>query len=350
MTAFKPVFNITNRMTSAITQIERARGFLEAARLSDDWVKDMGNKALIKEAHHTTHIEGTRLTLDQAERLWKGENVPEADPDDARELLNYRSAFEFVSDCLDSGDPITEGLIREIHHKLVEGVRGGNADPGNYRRVQNYVANSITGEVIYTPPSVIEVPILMSEMVKWLNSELETHPILVSGIAQFQLVHIHPFLDGNGRASRLLSTLCLYKAGYDFKRLFTISEFYDRNRTTFYKSIQSVRENEMDMTEWLDYFITGLETQMIEVKERGEQVIRRDVLVQKYDLNERQGKAIEFMLFHKKLTIQDYENLCSDVNRRSLQRDLKGMLDKVLIKEIGAGPTDPTRHYALFEL
>lgn len=350
MTTFNPIFTISNRMTAAITQIERARGFLEAARLSDDWVRDMGNKALIKEAHHTTHIEGTRLTLDQAERLWNGEAVPEADPDDTRELLNYRSAFEFVSDCLDSGDPITEGLIREIHHKLVEGVRGGKADPGNYRRIQNYVAISSTGEVIYTPPSAVEVPIMMSDMVKWLNSDLDVHPVLVSGIAQFQLVHIHPFLDGNGRTSRLLSTLCLYKAGYDFKRLFTISEYYDRDRPTFYKKIQSVRENGMDMTGWLDYFITGLETQMIEVKERGEQVIRRDVLVQKYELNERQGKALGFLLEHRQLTIQDFETLCPDVNRRSLQRDLKGMLDKELILEIGAGPTDPTRHYVLSEL
>jgi hypothetical protein len=82
---------------------------LEAAQLSADWVREMGNRALVLEAHHTTHIEGTRLTLDQAERLWKGEAVPEADPDDVRELLNYRSAFEFVSECLDSGGPITSG-------------------------------------------------------------------------------------------------------------------------------------------------------------------------------------------------------------------------------------------------
>jgi len=336
MAAFKPKFTITNRQTSAITQIERARGFLEAAQLSDDWVRDMGNKALVKEAHHTTHIEGTQLTLDQAERLWRGETVPEADPDDTRELLNYRSAFEFVSACLDSGDPITEGLIREIHKKLVQGVRGGKADPGNYRRIQNYVTNSSTGEVIYTPPSAVEVPIMMSEMVKWLNSDLEIHPVLVSGIAQFQLVHIHPFLDGNGRTSRLLSTLCLYKAGYDFKRLFTISEYYDRDRPTFYRSIQSVRENGMDMTGWLDYFITGLETQMIEVKERGEQVIRKDVLVRKHGLNDRQSKALGFLLEHGKMTIQDYERLCPDVNRRSLQRDLKGMLDKELVISEGA--------------
>lgn len=166
---FSPTFTITNRMTQAITRIERARGFLEAAQLSADWVREVGEQALILEAHHTTHIEGTHLTLDQAERLWKGEAVPEADPDDARELLNYRTAFEFVSECLDSGDPITEGMIREIHRKLVEGVRGGNAAPGQYRRIQNYVVNSGTGQVIYTPPTAVEVPVMMSELVKCLS-------------------------------------------------------------------------------------------------------------------------------------------------------------------------------------
>ena len=334
--AFHPKFSITNRMTAAITRIERARGFLEAAQLSDEWVREMGDRALILEAHHTTHIEGTRLTLDQAERLWRGEAVPEADAEDARELLNYRTAFEFVSKCLDSGDPITEGMIREIHRKLVEGVRGVSAAPGEYRCIQNYVVDSSTKEVIYTPPTAVEVPMMMSQLVKWMNDELDIHPMLESGIAQFQLVHIHPFLDGNGRTSRLLSTLYLYKAGYDFKRLFTISEYYDRDRSTFYKSIQSVRENNMDMTGWLDYFITGLERQMIEVRERGEKVIRRDVLVKQHGLNERQGKALAFLVQYGQLTIQDFEVLCPEVNRRSLQRDLKGIMDKRLIRAEGA--------------
>ncbi len=334
--SFNPNFTITNRMTQAITRIERARGFLEAAQLSADWVREVGEQALILEAHHTTHIEGTRLTLDQAERLWKGEAVPEADPDDARELLNYRTAFEFVSECLDSGDPITEGMIREIHRKLVEGVRGGSAAPGEYRRIQNYVVNSGTGQVIYTPPTAVEVPVMMSELVKWLNADLDIHPVLVSGIAQFQLVHIHPFLDGNGRASRLLSTLCLYKAGYDFKRLFTISEYYDRDRPTFYKSIQSVRDNGMDMTDWLDYFVTGLETQMVEVRERSEQVIRRDVLVKQHGLNERQGKALGLLMRKNLVHISEIEQLCPGVSRRTLQRDMTGLIELNLVRITGS--------------
>jgi Fic family protein len=134
-----PRFQITNRIASALTAIERARGFLEAASLSDYWVRRTADRALVLEAHHTTHIEGTKLTLEQAEQLLAGKPVPDADPDDARELLNYRQAFEFVSGYLGQGGAITEGLIREIHKRLVDGVRGGSARPGEYRAVQNYV-------------------------------------------------------------------------------------------------------------------------------------------------------------------------------------------------------------------
>lgn len=112
-------------------------------------------------------------------------------------------------------------------------------------------------------------------------------------------------------------------------------------------SLERIRENGMDLTSWLDYFVTGLETQMIEVKERGEQVIRRDILVQKHGLNERQASAIEMLFLNGKMTIQDFEAICPNVNRRSLQRDLKVLLEKKLIREIGAGSTDPTRHYVL---
>jgi Fic family protein len=296
----------------------------------------MGRRALILEAHHTTHIEGTRLTLDQAEQLLAGKPVPEADPDDVRELLNYKKAFEFVSEYLEDGGPITEGLVREIHKRLVEGVRGGAAAPGEYRNIQNYVVNSSTGETVYTPPPAHDVPIMMAELVDWLNQEQEIHPVLVSGISQFQLVHIHPFLDGNGRTSRLLSTLCLYRAGYDFKRLFTISEYYDRDRSAFYRAIQSVREAEMDMTGWLQYFVEGLTTQLAEVRERGEQAIRKDVLVKEHRLSDRQAKALGHILEHGSLTIKDFEALCPGVNRRTLQRELRNMVEKGVLVSEGA--------------
>ncbi len=330
-----PRFTITNAIAAHLTTIERARGFLDAATLADSWITRMANRALLLEAHHSTHIEGTQLTLEQAERLLNGETVPEADPDDARELLNYRDAFELVSEYLGAGGPVTEGLIREIHCRLVEGVRGGRARPGEYRNVQNMVVNSATGETVYTPPPPGDVPAQMHELAAWLNAPTDIHAVLISGIAQFQLVHIHPFVDGNGRTSRLLSTLCLYRSGYDFKRLFTLSEFYDRDRPAFYAAIQGVRDNNMDLTGWLEYFVTGLATQMQETQEHGRRVIKADLIAREYGLNERQQTALVHLMEHERLTIKDFVQLCPNVSSRTLQRDMDRLVKADLVVASG---------------
>ena len=229
-----------------------------------------------------------------------------SDPEDTRELLNYRDAFEYVSAYLSDGGPVTERLILEIHRRLVGGVRGGSAAPGEYRLVQNYIVNSATGETIYTPPPPQAVPEMMRELVGWLNRPTDIHPVIVSAIAQFQLVHIHPFLDGNGRASRLLSTLLLYKAGYDFKRLFSISEYYDRDRLSFYGAFQGVRRSNMDMTGWVEYFAVGLATQLNEVKQRGESAIRQDVFSRLHALTDRQAQALGYILENGRMTISEF--------------------------------------------
>ena len=332
----QPKFRITNAITGNLTRIERARGFLDAARLSEDWIAGMQERALVLEAHHTTHIEGTHLTLDQSERLLAGERPDGVKADDAKEVTNYRKAVDLVADYLGSGDPVTEGLIREIHKRLVRGVRGNSAAPGEYRKIQNYVANSVTKEIIYTPPSPQEVPPMMAEFVLWLNAEEDVHPILVAGIAQFQLVHIHPFLDGNGRTARLLSMLCLYRKGYDFKRLFTLSEYYDRDRPSYYRAIQSVRKRDLDLTEWLEYFTFGLQWQLAEVQEKGETLIRMDVLAKKHRLSARQLVALELAQNGSAFQMQDLEARCPGVHRRSLQRDLRELVEAGLLEATGA--------------
>ena len=336
MSGFAPRFTITNAITAGLTTIERARGFLEGATLSDEWVRRMSQRALLLEAHHTTHIEGTHLTIDQSERLWAGQPVAEAQADDVRELLNYREAFNLVSEYLMSGEPVTEGLIREIHKRLVDGVRGGQGGPGAYRAVQNYVVNSRTREVMYTPPPPEDVPPLMQELVAWLRAESAIHPVLVAGLAQYQLVHIHPFLDGNGRTSRLLSTLCLYRVGYDFKRLFTLSEYYDRDRQAFYQAIRSVLAQDMDLTGWVEFFVAGLATQLGEVVASGKRAMFTDVVAREYGLNSRQVLVVGGLLERAELRIEDLEELCPGVNRRTLQRDLQGLIKRGVAKSTGA--------------
>ena len=278
---FQPKFIITPKINKALVEIERVRGFLDAVKLKDDWLADMQKKALILESHHSTHIEGTALSLEQAKDILEGKKVQGINRDDEKELLNYKKAMEFISKYLGKDDPVTEGIIREVHKILVQNVRGSQADPGNYRKIQNYVVNSRTREVIYTPPPPLEVPHLMRDFIQWINAAEDVSPVLVAGISQFQFVHIHPFIDGNGRTGRLLSTLILYKTGYDFKRLFSISEFYDKDRPAYYQAIQSVRRNNLNMAVWLEYFVEGLRSQMKEIQQKGEELIKHDVALQK---------------------------------------------------------------------
>ena len=346
---FNPKFTITLRINKALVEIERVRGFLDAVKLKDDWIADMQKKALILESHHSTHIEGTALSLEQAQNILEGKKIKGVNRDDEKELLNYKKAMDFITKYLGKEDPITEGLIRELHRITVKGVRSDKADPGNYRKIQNYVVNSLTREIIYTPPAPLEVPHLMREFAGWLNKNKDLSPVLTAGIAQFQLVHIHPFIDGNGRTARLLSTLILYKTDYDFKRLFTISKYYDKNRPAYYKAIQSVRNNAMDMTDWLEYFVIGLQRQMKEIKEKGEQIIKQDSVLQKIKrlgLNARQEKAIKFLLRTGAISVGEYQAVTSCI-RRTAQRDLEDMRERGIIKAVAKSKTDPTRHYVL---
>jgi len=339
---FKPKFTITNQINQALAQIERCRGFLEAANLSKDWIVSMQKKALVLEAYYTTHIEGTQLSLDQAKKILDNKPVSKVNPNDKQELLNYRYAFELVSSYLLDNKPITEGLIRQIHAILVQDVRGNSAMPGEYRKVQNYVVNSKTNEIIYTPPAAYEIPMMMKELIEWLNNETEIHSVLVAGIAQFQFVHIHPFLDGNGRTARLLSTLYLYKTGYDFKRLFTISEYYDRKRIQYYEALQSVRKNSLDLTQWLEYFCDGLITQLKELYENTENKIRLDLLCTEKTLSINQKKALELAL-EGPFSLQEYIKLCPDTSKRTLQRELIDLQKLELIEAVGQ--TTKRRYY-----
>ena len=347
--AFKPKFTISTKINKALVEIERVRGFLDAIKLKDDWIADMQKKALILESHHSTHIEGTALSLEQAKSILEGKKVRGVSRDDEKELLNYKKAMDFISKYLGKDDPVSEGIVRELHKILVRGVRGENADPGNYRKIQNYVVNSRTREVIYTPPGALDVPHLMREFVEWINKAEDVSPILVAGIAQFQFVYIHPFIDGNGRTARLLSTLILYKTGYDFKRLFTISEYYDKDRPAYYQAIQTVRKNNMDMTTWLEYFVDGLRSQMAEIQAKGEQLIKQDSQIQKIKkigLNKRQEKAVKHLIIKGTLSVNEYQSVASCI-RRTAQRDLKELVEKKVIKVVAKSPTDPTKHYVL---
>lgn len=139
---------------------------------------------------------------------------------------------------------------------------------GKYRKIHVYVGNRITGEVIFTPPSPAEVPSLMKNFLRWLNSEesLKLHPVLVAGTSHYEFVRIHPFVDGNGRTARAIATLILYIRGFDIKRFFALDDYYDSDRSAYYNALKSVDRNTLDLTEWLEYFTDGVKISILRVQ------------------------------------------------------------------------------------
>ena len=126
---FKPEFSITPKINKALVEIERVRGFLDAVKLKDDWLAEMQKKALILESYHSTHIEGTALSLEQAQSILEDKKLKGINRDDEKELLNYKEAMDLISKYLGKDDPITEGIIRELHKVTVKSVRGNKAAP-----------------------------------------------------------------------------------------------------------------------------------------------------------------------------------------------------------------------------
>ncbi len=259
---YQPRYTVTARIAAALARIETARDSLSAEELPADRLATLRRRALAREAYHTTRIEGSQLSLDEVDRLLAGEWPAQAIGHDARELLNYADACAVMVAHFQSGKPISEALLRKLHHRLMSGVRGGVALPGRYRRVQIHLVHTATGANLYTPPPPGELRHLMADLVAWLADPGDTHPVIVAGLAQLELVRIHPFLDGNGRSGRLLSTLCLYRAGYDPARLMTISEYYDGNRPAYYHAVRLGNEEGADVTGWLAYFAAGLAVQL----------------------------------------------------------------------------------------
>src|SRR5690606_30084783 len=156
------------------------------------------------------------------------------------------------------GKPViyTEEILKTLHKMTVVRLLP-DEESGNYRNVQVAIKNSRTGEVTFMPPPFVEVPFQMEEFFSWLNSENGRlhHPVLRAGITHYELVRIHPFVDGNGRTARAMASLVLSAEGYDVKRFFSLEEYFDNDSSQYYQSLASVGEGDfMDFTGWLEYF------------------------------------------------------------------------------------------------
>lgn len=208
-----------------------------------------------KEATNSNRIEGTRTTFDDA--ISPIEQVKPEFRDDWHEVQNYLTAINYSIEKLNEL-PISIRLIKEAHQILLSGVRGEHKAPGEVRKTQNWIGGSSLKDAFFIPPEPNMLPELLTDIEKFLhNEELEIPEIVKAGIVHYQFETIHPFLDGNGRTGRLLIILYLISTGLLNKPVLYISDFFERNRMSYYDSLAMVKKTD-NMTQWLKFFLNGV--------------------------------------------------------------------------------------------
>ena len=340
---YEPTFTITNSILKNIGIIEAAKEVIDHAPLLPYYEKKFQDEAMVRSVHHGTHIEGNELNLTQAEKVLQGEEVV-ARQRDVQEVINYRKVMEFVDKLQVINDKlqVDENLIKKLHVMTVEKVLSTDKC-GEYRKSQVVIKNNQTGEVTFRPPPAISVPFQIRDLIAFINSSnsQDIHPVLRSGIVHYEFVRIHPFVDGNGRVARALSTLLLFQEGYDIRKFFSLEEYFDRDAGTYYSSLQSVLKSDGMQNVWLTYFTEGLAIELTKVKEKVERISIDGKLRSKLGgkpllLTDRQLKIIEYIQEAGFLQNNAFKQLFPFVSEDTVLNELKSLIKSGIVRKQGA--------------
>ena len=212
-----------------------------------------------REAVLSSRIEGTTTTLAELLLEEVAEGAARRDPADVREVRNYVTALEYGVTRLRTL-PLSLRLVRELHARLMKGVRGEHATPGEFRRTQNWigVARSTPESAIYVPPPPEFMMEALEAWERFLHERGRVPDLVQCALMHEQFEAIHPFLDGNGRVGRLLITLFLIERGRLSQPLLYLSAYIDQHRGEYYGGLQAVH-TDGEWKGWIRFFLTGVE-------------------------------------------------------------------------------------------
>jgi Fic family protein len=206
-----------------------------------------------KDAASSAQIEGTKATMVDAIEMNAGIATKETDADD---ILYYVKALHYGTDRLNSF-PLSLRLIREIHSELMTGARSTHfADPGQFRRSQNWIGGTSPSNALYIPPPVNEMNIALNDFETFFREENNTLPLIHIALVHSHFETIHPFLDGNGRTGRLLITMLLCHRKLLERPVLFLSSFFKKNQKVYYEKLHGYHEG--NVMEWFDFFLEGV--------------------------------------------------------------------------------------------
>lgn len=350
---YKPKFNISNNLLTYVTRIESAKAVIDNSPLVPAWDAKFRSDAMTRTVHYGTKIEGNELTREQAQKVVGLEGYIDtkqaakkvgivARDRDIQEVLNYRNVMMWIDqqDSFNANRLFSEKTLTTLHSLTMQRLID-EAYIGAYRDKQVIVKSATNGEIVFRPPVSMEIPFLIGELFDWINSSDSgsIHSIFKAAIIHYQLVFIHPFIEGNGRTARAMATLSMYSSGYDFKRFFSLEQYFDSDVDRYYQALLSVQQSGGDLTYWLEYFTYGLALEIDKVKHQVEKLSKdlkiKKELGQQVALSERQIILLELLQNQGEISSGDAQKVLPNISVDTILRDIKDLIDKNVVKKKG---------------
>lgn len=331
---WNPQYTIGNRLLRTIREIGEALGAIRNHPISDANFSRLAIEARALSTFASTSIEGNPLPLTDVKRLLK--YTPSQVRDTEREILNYNRALEWVQAEVGTGSfELSTKTFEAVQGMVVEGLMENPYDVGHIRKKPVIIRDPrLPDSVVFLPPNHAEVKKLCDDLFGFVQQNLRNmEPVLLAGLFHKQAVIIHPFMDGNGRSTRLMTSSILGMAGLDFWSVFSFEAYYNRNVTRYFQMVGEQGDyydlkDKIDFTRWLEYFAEGI---LDELKR-----VQKSLPSRTPRLESHHEIILKFIEENGSITQREY----GAISNRSLaarKQDFAKLLEYGLIRKEGAG-------------
>ena len=334
--------HITPEILTLIARIDEFKGAWRAlGSLAPERLSALRRVATIESIGSSTRIEGSKLTDREVEKLLSNLAIQSFETRDEQEVAGYAELMDLVfSSWRDI--PFNENHVKQLHQILLRHSEKDSRHRGQYKTSSNSVAafdeNGVQIGIVFETANPFDTPGLMGELVTWVNNERDKahlHPLLIIAIFVVVFLEIHPFQDGNGRLSRVLTTLLLIQTGYAYVPYSSLESVIELNKEAYYLALRqtqgSIRSNAPNWQPWLIFFLRSLAEQVRRLEKKVER--ERIVLAALPDLS---LQIVEFAREHGRITIGDAIKL-TGVSRNTLKQHFRNLVERGHLNQQGSG-------------
>lgn len=333
---FLPRYSITDILLANIKRVNTLVNELNNKRFTNVVLLELEKSAREVSTYASTSIEGNPLPLTEVKKILK--SAPFHIRESEKEVLNYNQALQGLNKQLEEGNvKLSLPLILKIQKQVINGLLPA-FESGHLRKKPVVVNSPRSGQVVYLPPDVKDVVPLMNDLVKFVNNNNgKIDPLILAGIFHKQIVIIHPFMDGNGRTTRLATKVLLAEMGLNTFNLFSFENYYNQNVTRYFQTVGEFGNyydlfKKIDFTSFLEYFTEGIIDELLRVQK----LLPKVAFNPKSHLQPYHLKILEFIKEKGFIADRNYAKL-SDRARATRALDFQKLIELGLIERRGKG-------------